>query len=432
MKGGKPERSFGMDRTERPRKKKSRKGFIVFLVVAFVLYVGINVMLSYDDRLETMIVRSGSEEEIIETEGFVFREQKMVYSPSAGYVYCLADEDQRVKSGEAVVNVYKNEINVQANQELEALDAEIRRISASSQEAEVMSGDAAKVEQNIAKIMVSVPKLGYNDAFENLVEARTEIDHLIENKRIALGEIEPKDNSAVLAELRSKKAEIEKQHNIEKTVVYAPDAGAFTSRIDGMENVLTPEALENVSVEYLQNLKKNQILNKTAEYVESGAPVGKVVENFNWSVAAVVPTDKLEDIAVGDSLKIRFTDISVEPVEGMVSNIITEKNGKSVLVVKSEKYVEMIYSTSVANVQFIKNEYKGFRIPSKSIRIVDETTGVYILKNSKSQFVPVNILYNNKEWAIVSETVQSGGNNIKLYDELIISGKDLYDDKVVR
>ncbi len=421
-----------MEKTERTRKKKSRKGFIVFLVVAFVLYIGINVMLSYDDRLETMIVRSGSEEEFIEAEGFVFRKQNVIYAPSGGYVYCLADEDQRVKSGEAVVNVYKNEINVQANKELEAIDQEIKRISASSAEMEIISGDAAKIEQRIAKSIGAVPKFGYDDSFEDLVNVRADIDHLIENKRIALGEAEPVDTSAVLAELRNRKAEIEKQHSIEKSVVYAPSAGAFTSRIDGMEEVLTPDALENLSVEFLQNLKKGQIQNQTAEYVESGAPVGKVVENFKWSVAAIVPSDKIDDIAIGDVLKIRFTDISVEPVEGTVSKIITEKNGKSVLVLESEKYVEMIYSTSVANIQFIKHEYKGFRIPSKSIRIVDDITGVYVLKNSKSEFVPVNILYNNKEWAIVSETVQLGKSNIKLYDELIISGRDLYDGKVVR
>ena len=102
-----------MEKSEKTvKKKKKRKiGFVVFLVVAFALCLGVNYLLSYSNRLETMIVRSGSEEEIIETECFVFRDQSVVYAPNAGYVYCVADEDQRVKKGETVVYIHKNEIN---------------------------------------------------------------------------------------------------------------------------------------------------------------------------------------------------------------------------------------------------------------------------------------------------------------------------------
>ena len=100
--------------------------------------------------------------------------------------------------------------------------------------------------------------------------------------------------------------------------------------------------------------------------------------------------------------------------------------------VKSNRYVSNIYSTSRSEIEFIKHHYEGFKIPSESIRIIDGKTGVYIIKNDKARFVPVNILYNSKEWVIVAETLSSGDTTLKLYDELIVNGKELYNNKVVR
>lgn len=425
---------LAMEKNEKPLKKRKKRhmGFIAFLLIAFVLSVAINFFRSADSRLETMIVRKGLEEEIIETKGFVFRDQTVIYSSDNGYIYCLADEDSRVKNGETVAYIYKNEVSVQINEELEFITKEIERFSDSSANGEYRSSDAAKIEQDIARTLRNVPSMGYNCDFESITEVRQNVNVMIENKRVAQGKIAPEDSSGSLENLLKRKAEIESQYNVERSVVYAPTPGAFTSRIDGMESYLHSDNLENVSVSYLEELDGVEIRNVNEGYVEKGAPMGKIVGNFKWSVAAVVPSVQVEDVRPGDYIGIRFTDITVNTIDGTVANIINEENGKSVIVVNSEAYVETIYSTSKANVQFVKHKYEGFRVPSESIRMVDGKTGVYIVKNNKSRFVPIDILYNNKEWAIVSERVSSETTNLKLYDELIISGKNLYDNKVVR
>lgn len=423
-----------MEKNEKPLKKnkKSKIGFMLFLVVAFALCLVINYSLSYGSRLETMIVRSGSEESVIETECFVFREQSVVHATDSGYVYCVADEDQRVRKGEAVVYIYKNDINVQANKELENIEKEINRLSGNDSGHNLYVTDVAKIEQEILHLMRTVPRIGNNADFEALVSAKDTVNKLIENKRIATGEISPDESSMTLENLKKRKAEIETQYNIERNVVSANATGAFTAKIDGMESSLSMNALENISVDYIEGLKKNSIQNSSRAKVDEGAPVGKIVNNFKWCIGAVVPTAQVEDMKPGGKVSLRFTDVSIDTVEGEILKIVDDGNGKSVIVIESGGYVGAIYSTSRAKIQIIKNKYEGFRVPAESIRMVDGKTGVYVVKNNKSRFVPVNILYNSKDWIIISERAINGETTIKLYDELIISGKNLYDNKVVR
>lgn len=419
------------ERQSRKKKKESKKGFISFLIVAFVLSVIVNVVLSYGDRLETMIVTEGSEEELIKAEGFLFRDQVVINSPGDGFIYCEADEDQRVKLGEVVAYVYENELDASVNSELKMLESEIAELSGSSIKGDIYSNDTAKVEQTILSELSRVPKLGYQNQIREVEEVRKEIDHLIEGRRIITGEAEPRDSAKELEELKRKKAEIEKQHNVQRTIVHAPRTGAFTARVDGLEELLSTKNLEKISADYIKDLEKKSDGPKASTKVRAGEPIGKIVDNFSWNIAALVPEDLAEDMDVGDFIEMRFTDIGVDTVDGVVSKIIREKGKKTLIVVRSSKYVDMIYSTSRLSVEFIKHQYEGFKIPSESIRITDGKTGVYVIRNGKVKFLPVDIRYNSKEWVIVAESMKDV-STIKLYDELIVNGKNLYNDKVVR
>lgn len=424
-----------MNKNEKPKRKKKKKGragFIVFLVAAFVLCVAVNVVLSSDKRIETMIVRTGTEEEMFEAVGFVFRKQTVIKAPAEGYVYCEVAEDQRVKSGEAVISIYKDEVNAEANSELQNIDSQIKKLSGGTLKENAYSRDDVKIEQTISMTLRDVPRLGAKGDVAAVTKIKEDVNALIEDRRIVTGEAQPGDKTQELDALKRKKAELEKQYNIERTLVHAPESGAFVSRIDGFEELLDPEHLKEIDSGYLEKLKKQKPAPDMASRVESGSSIGKIVDNFGWSVAAVVPSKLVDDVSVGDSMGIRLIDVSTVSVEGTVSQLKNEENGKTVIVVNCNKYIDSVYSTSSANMQFVKQRYEGFRVPAASIRMTDGKTGVYIIRNDMAKFVPVDILYNNKEWVIISEQAEPGERTIKLYDELIIKGKDIYNDKVVR
>ncbi len=420
--------------TKKNNRKKHKGGFVGFLIFAFVLVVAGNVIFSYGDRLETTIVRSGTEEDMIPATGYIFREQTIINAPSNGYLYCEADEDERVGLGDAVMYIYKNEINLSANNELKSLDKKINELSEALRSSDVFSSDTAKIEQTIAQSLRRVPKLGAKGDMNSVNSIAENVNDLIEKRRIISGEIEATDRSKELADLKAQKAQLEQKYNIERTVVHAPKTGAFTSRIDGMEEKLSLSALENINRQYLRELDKAYTDAKTSEKVAAGQPIGKIVNNFTWSIAVQVSTALAEGLKVGSPLDIRFSDISVDTVSGTVSKITPEDAGKVIIVVKSNKYIDMIYSMSRAKVELVKRSYEGFRIPAKSLRMLDGQMGVYVIRSNKARFVPVEMMYNGKDWVVVAEQMESAETPkvLKLYDELIIDGQNIYEGKVVR
>ncbi len=423
------------NRKSSKQKTKKRGGFIGFLVASFVLVISVNSVLSYGNRMTTTIVRSGAEDDLISAQGYVFREQTVINAPSSGYLYCVMAEDERVSLGETVMHIYKNEINISANNELKALEEKLEKLSGAALTGDVFSNDTAKIEQTISQSLRRIPALGHMGNLESVADIEESVNSLIEKRRIITGEIQPVDNNAEIKRLQAEKASVEKKYNIERTLVHAPKTGAFTARIDGLEDKLTLKALEEITPEYLKELDKLPAEAKTAEYANSGEPIGKIVNNFSWSIAARVPADEAEGLQIGRKLKLRFPDISIDTVEGTITNITPEASGKVILVVNSNKYVDMIYSASRVNVEFVKSSYDGYRIPAKSLRMDGTTMGVYVIRNDKARFLPVDLIYSGKTWVVVSEKADNtadGNSPLKLYDELIVSAKNLYDGKVVR
>ena len=416
------------------KEKKHRGGFIGFLVFAFVLVVIGNVMFSYNDRLQTTIVRSGEEEDMISATGYIFRDQTVINAPCGGFLYCEVAEDERVCMGDPVMYIYKNEINLTANSELKVVEEKISELSEGLRSSEVFSSDTAKLEQNIAQTLRKIPRYGAKGNLERVSEICEEVNSLIEKRRIISGEIEAPDREKELAELNAQKAELEKKYNIERTVVHSPKSGAFTSRIDGLEDKLTPEALENINRAYLKEIDKQYKDSKASEKVEAGQPIGKIVNNFVWSVAVQIEKELAEGLSVGSELEIRFPDTSVDTIKGTVSKITSEESGKVILVVNSNQYTDAIYSTSRTKVELIKHSYEGFRIPAKSLRMIDGQMGVYVVRSNKARFIPIELMYSGESWVVVTEQTESFETPkvLKLYDELIIDGKDIYEGKVVR
>lgn len=421
-------------RKKNKKKKRRRGGFVGFLIIAFVLVIAVNLLLSNDSRLETTIVRQGSEEDLISADGYIFREQSVITAPADGYVYCEAAEDERVSAGEAVMYIYKTEINLSAMGELKAVEEKIKELSEGIRTSEVYSSDTAKIEQNIAQSLRGVSRLGAKGNMEKLAEISKTVNDLIEKRRIILGEIQPTDRNRELEELKKQKAELEQKYNIERTIIHSPKTGAFTSRVDGLEEKLSPAALEGISLDYIKELDKLSAEAKNVQKAASGQPVGKIVNNFAWSLAVVTQKDKIEGIAVGDSLQLRFPDVGIETVAGKVSRITPEQSGKVILIIDSNKYIDNIYSSSRVKAELIRNSYEGFRIPAKSLRMTDGEMGVYVIRSNKGRFVPVELLYNAGSWVVVREITESAEHPkvLKLYDELIISGKDIFEGKVVR
>ena len=64
--------------------------------------------------------------------------------------------------------------------------------------------------------------------------------------------------------------------------------------------------------------------------------------------------------------------------------------------------------------------------------MVNGATGVYVMQGSTVKFKPVNILYTGDNYVICEKNETGDTGKLRLYDEVIEKGKDLYDGKFIQ
>lgn len=175
---------------KRQLRKKRRRTLSIFgiLILAVCVYVTVNIVVSRGTGLSTMVVYKGEVEDSFQAVGYVFRDQTVISAPASGYLYCEVPENERVKSGETVMSIYKTEINSRADSVLSDLDEKIDRLSRSKTESDIFGNDPTRVEQSISDELREVPKCAQSGELARVAEIRDEVNRLIEKKRIIAGE----------------------------------------------------------------------------------------------------------------------------------------------------------------------------------------------------------------------------------------------------
>ncbi|MBP1544769.1 MAG: hypothetical protein J6A16_11805, partial [Oscillospiraceae bacterium] len=80
--------------------------------------------------------------------------------------------------------------------------------------------------------------------------------------------------------------------------------------------------------------------------------------------------------------------------------------------------------------KLVVNSYGGLRVSRDAIRYDEnEERGVFVVRGSSLVFKKINVLYWGEDYIICSQ--EEDDSYLKLYDEIVIEGKDLHDGRVV-
>ena len=91
---------------------------------------------------------------------------------------------------------------------------------------------------------------------------------------------------------------------------------------------------------------------------------------------------------------------------------------------------EAIANLRGQDVNITANSYTGIRVSTSAVRAIDGVKGVYVKNGSVIQFKKIEVLYSNDVFTIVDAS-NTGSDYLKLYDEVVVEGRNLYDGKQV-
>lgn len=352
--------------------------------------------------------------------GIIIRNEKTVTSDKKGVLHFVAKDGGRVAKGGTIANIYETQsasITISRLDDIKAKIADIEDIlSYNDIEAANLDIINSRVKAAEDDFVFSVSSGNFYDAPEYqkaLLSSKN-------RKQAALGENTNLDSQ--LKDLKAEQNELSKNLPKSKGKITAVTSGYFVSKADGYENLLTTDDLTKITPEFLNDIEPKAVEDKV---------IGKIVSDYEWYIAAQVKVSDSLKYKEGEELKL-LTSVKSSPELSVTVKKINVSNNSddAVIIFACNEMNNELASMRTGSMTVVKAQYNGLRVPRRALRVVDSVRGVFVVSGMQINFVPVNIIYSTESYIICEKQTDNSGV-LKLYDSVVVKGKNLYDGKII-
>ena len=382
-------------------------------------------------------------EDTVDAQGvLLFSESYVAGDGTLGY---LVDDGERVSAGTAVAEVYSDASQAGLRQQLTQINDQIELLQKSqnttSAQLETLRKDRSAALYNL---MDSLDRSNYEDT-----AGQKESYLLAQNKLwIVTGEVA--NFSDQIASLVQQASNVQAQLG-NPTQITAPQTGYFirsssSGRLNaGMEDILALNAVD---------LKA--YLDSSPEIALDGC-AGKIVSGFTWYYAGICTAKQGEKLLGSDgkplkaSVQIRFPGQVETPLKAKVTEVtLDEESGLARFVLSCETINGDVFRLNKADAQIIIGESTGLRIRASAVHYLKDDgseaegqgenyiPGVYVKYGNLARFCKIDPVdadhpqVTDGDYLIVLPSGTAGSvSQVRLYDEIIVSGQNLYDGKLL-
>ena len=353
--------------------------------------------------------------------GYVIRHETVVKGQNYknGMEQIIA-EGERAAANENIFRYYStNEDSLKSK--ISELDTKIQE--AMAENTELSNGSDMKLLED--QIDDKIENINKETDLAKLEEEKKAIDDLVTRKAKIAGEASPQ--GSYLRQLIDERKKYESELNSGAEYVKAPMSGIVSYRVDGLEDVLTPDNLSSLSKEYLESLDLS-----TGKIVATNNESGKVIDNFYCYIATITSSDEAKQAEVGNKVKVRLSNNA--EVNAEITNIVKEDDGDVILVLKLTKQIEELTNYRKITFDLIWWDASGLKVPNQAI--VKENDLNYVVRNRAGYLskILVKVERQGDSYSIIdsytteelkelgfSDTEIANYKKISLYDEIMIN-----------
>lgn len=401
-------------------KLKGNKFLRYFLIAVLLLFLIHQVYSSVYNPITTEAAQFYEAIDGITVRGLIIREESLISGPSGGVLHFVTQDGSRVSKDGIVAEVYDSTSSSYTVDRIGEITEEITDIQNIMAYNNVSAADQsvanARVNEAIGALVTGCRGGNYSQSgslSSSLVSA-------INRRQAVTGE--QTDFSARLGELSAELSSLSATLPAASGYVRAPMSGYFLSHTDGYESPLSGKTPEEITPELIDGVKKEEVPQDV---------IGKIVSGYEWLVAAKISVNDAAKYSVGDELVLHTALGGGEDLPVTVRALNSSAGSSDAVIVLSCGSVSReLASMRYGNFTIVNKTYSGLKIAEKALRRVDDKTGVYIISGVTVKFVPVEVIYTVDDY-IICKQENSNENVLRLYDDVIVKGKKLYDGKVV-
>ena len=397
------------------RKKEKTTGRYIYaifgiLIAAFVIY---HTFGSLFDPYVTEEAVETTMQKTISADCLIVRKENIIKSDNKGYKVCKVQNGGKVSKNSTVVSFYNNADDVEIANKINELENYLQAIEEIDKQNSIKLADLDIIsEQTQSNIYSLLKNVSSNNFSEN--------DKILNNLRyyLAQGQLatgREKNYKSVIKKCKNELTDLKAKYEKNIKSVKSDYSGYFVNFTDGYENVIDYDKIRDVTVEDFENIKSVKPQNNE---------IGKVISENEWYIVTVVNTADIKGISEGDSININTSLSSADSLSVNIKKINKSLDGKkSVLIMSCMKMNSELATMREKNMQLVLKTYRGLKVNSKAVRVKNKQTGVYVKLGAVKRFVNVDIIYHSKEYVIVK--TENGNNQLKIYDDVIVKGKNL-------
>ena len=354
------------------------------------------------------------------TSGFVVRSEQTVSGGAGRVVVRTREEGERVAKGASVASVFRNESARKRQDRIDKLEDELAQLEETYSFAN--SGmDVTSLDSDILRLMSQVTASSFRGKRDVASGAAANLKVTVLRRYLTADDTQLLWNR--ITDTRQQLNELYAEAKAEAGSIDAPQAGYFSASVDGYEAVLTPEFLETATVAQFAAARPDSEAAKSA--------VCKLVTSPKWFYVTELYPAAISGLKVGARIEVSFVYDFNQSVEMQVYRISPSQEGRCLLILSSEDYIQTAVSTRRQSATLMQEEVSGLLVPKTAIYADDDGTSfVYVLEGIKARKKTVRILRDLGEQFLV-ELNQASTRNLWPDDEIILTKEEMFDGKVM-
>lgn len=389
-----------------------RTAALLIIIISLIVVWGTYGRYETSKRLAT--AKSGEYVDIISAEALMIRNEKTVDVSGGGYFQNSLPSGSKVHAGENLGMFYGGTPDKDVVRKLNSVNEKLREISLAESTDELFVNDIMSINEKIDEYTKQISRLASQNDQKEINKIKDDIEELLKRKeKIEAGTGGGKEE--VLNSLTAEKNALIQQLGTNTEDIFAPSSGIFINAADGLENVVLISDIEKYTV---ADVKKYSESIETKE-ITYPRPICKVVDNSAWTAGFLCPAETADKLKKAGYVEVKLNGGQSAAVKCRVEAVSDEDNGTKAVFVSGTSEIYQLLVNRTAHIEIFADKYDGLKIPTAALLSKGGKTYVEVAQGRNIVKKTVEVLYKNKNIAIVKEDNAKKGN-LLLYEEVVL------------
>lgn len=400
--------------------QQKQNAAIIFVVLLIAVYIAVELYGAFNVSLQTQTALVSTVYETIDAKALVVRDEHVVAGKDGAVTLASVGDCEKVMLGGEIAKTFSSAQDASEYSQYLQLQDELEYYANMESQSIGMATDVESLDDTILQDVNEYVRAAARGNTKDVAEYASELNDRFTRRQILVGQ--DIDFSSVMNETEEKMSAL----NISRPTgsITADSSGVFSSYTDGLEGAFEYDSVSKLDVDTLNSWIEQ------AESAQAAGGIGKLITSFDWYFCAVVNAADISELENGDSVDIAVSGTDSVYDCKIISGAEPELGAEqTVLVLSCDDINSDTASMRLADIEIRVASHTGIRMPSAAVHVNSGERGVYALVASVVEWRSAEVLYTDGDYVILSYDADSDGG-IKLYDQIIIQGKDLHDGKV--